>query len=150
MSKRDILSILPFENPIVKLEVSGEVLRAALEHGVSAMHLAAESGRFPQVAGMRFRYDARRPVGSRVLDVEVAGRPLDENRRYSLAVNGYLAGGGDGYAMLRGQRFLLAPENGLSETDELIGALAAASAQAPIAPKVDGRIERIDSPAAPH
>lgn len=149
LSKRDILSILPFENPIVKLEISGEVLRAALEHGVSAMHLAAESGRFPQVAGMRFRYDARRPVGSRVLDIEVAGRPLDENRRYSLAVNGYLAGGGDGYAMLRGQRFLLAPENALSETDEVIGALAAASAKAPIAPKVDGRIERIDSPVAP-
>ena len=35
LTKRDVLSILPFENPIVKIEVKGATLRAALEHGVS-------------------------------------------------------------------------------------------------------------------
>ena len=143
LSKRDILSILPFENPIVKLDVPGRVLRQALENGLSEIHLSNESGRFPQVSGIRFRYDARRPVGSRLLDVLVAGAPLEDERHYALAVNGYIAAGGDGYTMLRGLPFLLAPENALSETAEVIEVLAA---QSPITPLSDGRIERVTTP----
>jgi 2',3'-cyclic-nucleotide 2'-phosphodiesterase (5'-nucleotidase family) len=143
LTKRDILSILPFENPIVKLDVPGSVLRQALEHGLAEIDLSNESGRFPQVSGMRYRYDARRPVGSRLLDVKVAGAPLDDARHYALAVNSYLAGGGDGYAMLRGLPYLLAPENALSETAEVIEALAKGS---PITPATDGRIERVTQP----
>lgn len=143
LSKRDILSILPFENPIVKLDVPGRVLRQALEHGLAEIDLSNESGRFPQVSGIRYRYDARRPVGSRLVDVQVAGAPLDAVRRYALAVSGYLAGGGDGYAMLQGLPYLLAPENALSETAEVIEALAKGS---PIAPGTDGRIERVAQP----
>ena len=59
LSKRDILSILPFENPIVKLDVPGRVLRQALEHGLAEIDVSNESGRFPQVSGIRYRYDAR-------------------------------------------------------------------------------------------
>ena len=140
LSKRDILSILPFENPIVKLEVPGKVLRQALEHGLAEIDQSNESGRFPQVSGIRYRYDTRRPVGSRLIDVQVAGAPLDDARHYALAVNSYLAGGGDGYAMLHGLPYLLAPENALSETAEVIEALAKGS---PIAPATDGRIERV-------
>jgi 5'-nucleotidase len=143
LSKRDILSILPFENPIVKLDVPGSVLRQALEHGLAEIDVSNESGRFPQVSGIRYRYDAHRPAGSRLLDVQVAGAPLEATRHYALAVNGYLAGGGDGYAMLRGLPYLLAPENALSETAEVIEALAKNS---PIAPATDGRIERIGQP----
>jgi 5'-nucleotidase len=143
LSKRDILSILPFENPIVKLDVPGRVLRRALEHGLAEIDVSVESGRFPQVSGMRYRYDLRRPVGARLVDVQVGGQPLDDQRHYALAVNGYLASGGDGYAMLRGLPYLLAPENALSETAEVIEALARRS---PIAPGTDGRIERTAAP----
>jgi 5'-nucleotidase len=137
LSKRDILSILPFENPIVKLDVSGKTLRAALEHGLSQIHESKESGRFPQVSGLGYVYDARQPVGKRLTQVTVAGVPLDDQRRYSLALAAYLAKGGDGYEMLKGQPFLISPENALSEIAEAIEALAAGS---PIAPKVEGRI----------
>lgn len=139
LTKRDILSILPFENPIVKLEVKGAVLRAALEHGLAEIHVSQESGRFPQVAGLRFRYDPRRPPGERVEEVHINAAPLAPEKSYALAVNQYLASGGDGYLMLRGRRYLLAPENALSETAEVIEALAA---QGKIAPQTDGRISR--------
>jgi 5'-nucleotidase len=141
LTKRDILSILPFENPIVKLDVSGQVLRQALEHGLAEIDQSNESGRFPQVSGIRYRYDARRPAGSRLVDVTVAGVPLDAARHYGLAVNSYLAGAGDGYTMLPSQRYLLSPENALSETAEVVEVL---SSNSPIAPAVDGRIERLD------
>lgn len=141
LSKRDILSVLPFENPIVKLQAPGRVLRQALEHGLAEIDQSNESGRFPQVSGIRYRYDARRPVGSRLLDVQVAGAPLDEARSYSLAVSGYLAHGGDGYTMLSSLSYLLSPENALSETAEVVEVLSQTS---PIAPVTDGRIERVD------
>lgn len=141
LTKRDILSILPFENPIVKLEVPGRMLRQALEHGVAEMHASQESGRFPQVAGLRFGYDARRPAGQRVVEVTVNGAPLEDDRRYALAVNFYLATGGDGYPMYRDLRYLLSPENALSETAEVIEALAKSGK---IAPQTDGRIKRLD------
>lgn len=142
LTKRDLLSILPFKNKVVKLEVTGATLHAALEHGVSTSAEDAEPGRFLQVAGLRFTFDGSRPPGSRVVDVTVNGQPLDENRKYSLATTNFLTDGGDGYAMLKGARLLISPEQGPSDFEVLRRAVAIAKS---VAPKVDGRIKRLDS-----
>jgi 5'-nucleotidase len=144
LAKRDILSILPFEDLVVTLEVTGAVLRAALEHGVSTVGVQREPGRFPQISGLRFAYDARRPAGSRVTSVSVNGEPLDGQRTYKLATSTFLLDGGDGYAMFRGARVLVKPEEGPLEADVVLAALAAAGE---IAPQTDGRIKRLDQPA---
>lgn len=142
LMKRDLLSILPFKNKVVKLELTGATLRAALEHGVSRSAEDGEPGRFPQVAGIRFTFDASRPAGSRLIDVTVNGQPLDDNRTYTLATTDFLAiDGGDGYAMLKGARLLISPEQGQSDFDILRRAVVAARS---IAPKIDGRIKRLD------
>jgi 5'-nucleotidase len=142
LTKRDLLSILPFKNKVVKLELSGATLRAALEHGVSRSAEDAEPGRFPQVAGLRFTFDARRQPGSRVVEVTVNGQPLDDNRKYTLATTNFLAiDGGDGYAMLTGARLLISPEQGQSDFDILRRAVVVAKS---IAPRTDGRIKRLD------
>lgn len=143
LMKRDLLSILPFKNKVVKLELTGAALLAALEHGVSRSAEDGEPGRFPQVAGLRFSFDASRPPGSRVVDVTVNGQPLDNNRTYTLATTNFLAiDGGDGYAMLKGARLLISPEQGQSDFDILRRAVVAARS---IAPKIDGRIKRLDN-----
>ncbi len=143
LTKRDLLSILPFTNKVVKLELTGARLRAALEHGVSRSAEDGEPGRFPQVAGLRFTFDARRPPGSRVVDVTVNGQPLDDNRKYTLATTNFLAiDGGDGYAMLKGARLLILPERSQSDFDILRRTVEAARS---IAPKADGRIKRLDN-----
>ena len=140
--KRDLLSILPFKNKVVKLELTGATLRAALENGVSRSAEEGEPGRFPQVAGIRFTFDARRPPGSRIVDVTVNGQPLDNNKKYTLATPTFLAiDGGDGYAMLKGARLLISPEQGQTDFDILQRAVAAAKS---IAPRTDGRIKRLD------
>ncbi|MBA2524396.1 MAG: 5'-nucleotidase C-terminal domain-containing protein [Pyrinomonadaceae bacterium] len=143
LTKRDLLSILPFKNKVVKLELSSATLRAALEHGVSRSAEDGEPGRFPQVAGLRFTFDASRPPGSRVVDVTVDGQLLADNRKYTLATTNFLAvDGGDGYAMIKGARLLILPEQGQSDFDILRRAIAAARS---IAPKTDGRIKRLDN-----
>ncbi|HEV7475628.1 MAG TPA: bifunctional UDP-sugar hydrolase/5'-nucleotidase, partial [Pyrinomonadaceae bacterium] len=107
LTNRDVLSILPFKNKVVKVELSGATLRQALEHGVARSAEDAEPGRFPQVSGIRFSFDARRPPGSRIVDLTVNGKPLDEKQNYTLATSDYVAiDGGDGYAMLKGARVL--------------------------------------------
>ena len=143
LTKRDILSILPFEDPIVTLEVTGAALRAALEHGVSTVGHEQEPGRFPQVSGLRFAYDARRPAGSRVTSASVNGQPLDERKTYRVATTTFLRDGGDGYTMFRDARVLIKPEEGPVEANVVLTALAAAKE---IAPQTDGRIQRLDKP----
>jgi 5'-nucleotidase len=144
LTKRDVLSILPFPNPVVKLEVSGATLRKALEHGVSRSAEDAEPGRFPQVSGLRFTFDATRAAGSRVIEVTVGGQPLDDRKLYTLATSSFVAiDGGDGYDMFRGARFLIKAEQAEKAPEALRKAIAAAKT---IAPRIEGRITRKDEP----
>ena len=141
LSKRDMLAILPFENPVVKVQVTGAVLRAALENGVSQVVEESESGRFPQVSGVQFDFDGRKPVGSRVVKLTVNGQPLDEKKIYTLACTSFVANGGDGYAMLKGAKTLIDPPSAQIDSTVLAKAIAAAGE---IAPKVEGRSKRLD------
>ncbi len=137
LRRGDVLRILPFANKVVKLGVSGETLRLALENGLSQVENTA--GRFPQVSGIRYVFDPRRPPGSRLVSVTVNGQPLDEKAQYTLATFDFLSGGGDGYAMLRSASVLVKPENGPMDSDLLLERLR----QGPIAPVPDGRIQRV-------
>jgi 5'-nucleotidase len=142
LTRRDVLSILPFKNKVVKVEVSGATLRQALEHGVARSAEDAEPGRFPQVSGIRFTFDARRPPGARIVDITINGKPLAEKKTYTLAASDYIAlDGGDGYEMLKRARVLLPRERAQFDSDILQAAIAAKKV---IAPKTDGRIKRLD------
>jgi 5'-nucleotidase len=142
LTQRDVLSILPFPNPVVKLEVTGATLRAALEHGISRSREDKQPGRFPQVSGLRFTFDASRAAGSRLLEVTVGGKPLDDRETYTLATTTFLAvEGGDDYQMLRNQRFLIKPEEAMRAPEILRKAIAGVPS---ISPRTDGRIKRLD------
>ncbi|MGI8917699.1 MAG: bifunctional metallophosphatase/5'-nucleotidase, partial [Pyrinomonadaceae bacterium] len=141
LTKRDLLSIIPFKNKVVKLELTGAALRTMLEHGVARSAEDTQPGRFPQVSGIRFTFDTARPAGSRVVEVKVNGVPLDETKKYTLATADFLAEGGDGYEILKSARVLIGKEQGLSDFDVVRGAMGSR----PIAPKVDGRIKRLDN-----
>lgn len=135
----DVLTVLPFQNTLFTMELSGENLVAALEHGVNGVEEGA--GRFPQVGGMRFKLDLSvAPNEGRVSDVEVMGEngwePIDLSATYAIVTNDFMAGGGDGYAMLR--------DGGTNRYDtaiDLAEVLARyLSDNEPFAPSLDGRI----------
>jgi 5'-nucleotidase len=141
---RDVLSILPFKNKLVKIEVSGETLRAALEHGVSRSAEDSQPGGFPQISGMSFTFDATRPPGARVIEVKVNGRPLEATRRYSLTTTTFIGlDGGDGYAMFKGATVLIPSDRAPLDSDVLKREISRARR---IGPKVQGRILRLDTP----
>lgn len=142
LTVRDVLSILPFGNDLAVIEVTGDVLREALEHGVSLTAPGAEPGRFPQVSGLRFSFDASKPAGSRVSGVTVGGKPLDPKKSYTLVTTSFVAGGGDQYAMFKGRPDVLKTK--LTDSGVLRKAIEDTKT---IAPQTDGRIRRLDTPA---
>lgn len=135
LSRRDVLTELPFGNRTVKLAVTGDMIRAALENGVSDVANAA--GRFPQVSGLTFTADLMRPAGQRVDNIMIGGKPLDPAASYTLATNDYMAGGGDGYVALEAGTPLLGTRDGKLMANDVMAYIAA---QKTVAPKVEGRI----------
>ena len=104
LTRRDILTELPFGNITQLTEISGSQVLTALENGVSQVDKGA--GRFPHVSGMTFVYDPTAEAGKRVSEVLVAGAPLEAARLYKVAVNDYMLGGGDGFTSLGGGRMI--------------------------------------------
>jgi 5'-nucleotidase len=143
LTKRDVLSTLPYNNRVVKIQLTGAILREALEHGVASLGVEAQPGRFPQVSGIRYAFDTSRPPGKRITSITINGKPLDDSKTYTLATTSYVAiDAGDGYDMFRKGTLVIRPEQAPSETDILLKAIAAVPA---IAPKTDGRITRVDA-----
>jgi 5'-nucleotidase len=92
-----LFEVQPSQNSLVKVTVTGRQLRKVLEHALDSGRPAAH------VAGATVRYDPRRPAGRRIRGIEVGrGRKLEPNADYTLAIDDFLATGGEGYAMLAG------------------------------------------------
>ncbi len=144
LTKRAVLSMLPFNNDIVKVELTGKTLREIVEHGVARSAEDPEPGRFPQVSGMSYKFDASKPAGKRVTEILVGGKPLDENKNYTVATSDFLvSAGGDGYTMFKDAKILT--EKGTAKKDAAIVQMAIDnSPNKTISPKLEGRIVRIN------
>lgn len=104
ITRGQVITVLPFGNEVVTLTLNGAELKAVLENGVSQMPGA--SGRFPQVSGLCFTYDISAASGSRVTsavrqaaDGSCTGAVVDLTSAgsYTLAINDFMAVGGDEY-----------------------------------------------------
>ncbi len=97
----EVLTVLPFGNNLVTLDLTGNEILAALEHSVSA----PGAGAFMQVSGLKFKYDPVKPVGERVWHVEALTadgyEELQPDKTYRVATNAFTADGGDGYSMFK-------------------------------------------------
>ena len=129
----EVLTVLPFQNTLSTFRISGATLVAALENGVSQVEEV--KGRFPQVAGVSFTFNASAEVGSRISNVMVGGAAVDLAKMYGAVSNNYVRNGGDGYKMFRDA--VDAYDYGPDLADVTAEYLAA---QSPYTPYTDGRI----------
>ena len=138
LTRRDILTELPFGNVTVVTELPGNQILLALENGVSRVEDGA--GRFPQVSGLSYAFDASAEAGSRVSEVMVGGAPLEADKLYKVAVNDYILGGGDGYAALGGGRIITdGPTGNLVAND----VMAYVEKLGTVTMAVEGRIKKL-------
>ena len=133
----DIYRLMPFDNVVVALDLTGAELRAVLER-----HFAP--GRFPGMewSGLFVEASRRQAAGTvKITAVTVGGRPLDATKVYRVATNSFLAAGGDGFSTFRrGRRRARA---GLVR-DALAAALKAGS---PLTPPAEARLRvRVPTP----
>lgn len=121
----DALSVLPFGNSLVVMDLTGEELVAAIDNGLTWAYDSVESrirstGAWPQVAGMTVTYclatvadlqadPALLPPapcadslleGGVVKRVEIGSEELALDQTYRIVTNNFMAGGGDFYASL--------------------------------------------------
>ena len=135
LTRRDIQSELPFGNKTVVMEVSGQVIIDALENGFS--RIEDGSGRFPQISGINVVVNPNAEPGSRVVEVNQNGAPLDPEGTFVFAVNNYLAGGGDGYGMFADQKRIVNEYAGVLDAVQVFNYI---SSKGTVAPEVEGRI----------
>ena len=139
LTRRDIQSELPFGNRTVKLQVTGEQLLEALEHGVSKVEEGA--GRFPSTSGLAMTWSRSAAPGERVKSVTVNGKPLEMTATYTVATNDFMAKGGDGYVVFTEAKTLLDAAAAKYMATMVMDFVAAAGE---VAPKIEGRVAAVD------
>lgn len=77
-----IFEIMPFENSVTLIELSGKDMQTLLS-------FIAKTGGQP-VSGLSMQIKDNKPI-----HVEIAGQPFDSNRTYKMVTYDYLANGGD-------------------------------------------------------
>ncbi|WP_046157724.1 bifunctional UDP-sugar hydrolase/5'-nucleotidase UshA [Chromobacterium vaccinii] len=89
VSYKDVLKVFPFGSTLAYVDMSGA---EALDYLKAAARMTPGAGAFAQFAGVRLRI-----VGGELQQAEVAGKPIAPAKRYRVAINSFMASGGDGY-----------------------------------------------------
>lgn len=92
----ELFAVQPFDNQLVRMELTGDQIRALLEQ-----QFQPDRTRILQVSGLTYSYDSTRPAGARVGAIALdGGAPIDPAAVYTVAVNSFIATGGDGFSVL--------------------------------------------------
>ncbi len=138
----DAFTVFPFGNQIATTVVTGANLWKALENGVGGNYPG--DGRFPQISGFKFSFDASKPVGSRIVEVtKLDGTPIaKDNKEYTLTTLDFVIYGGDGYVNVFSPA---QPKVQGALLDVFVDALKAdlAAKKVTQVPAADGRIKKV-------
>lgn len=158
-----LCTVFPFGNTVALVTITGEQLLEALE--ASTFSTPTAIGGFPQVSGIVYEintgvefvngeqypdstYFAPANPGSRVTIKSVGGQAFDPKAEYTIAVNNFMAAGGDTYYVFNEASFNYDTEVVDSEAliDYVINGLGGVIGEEYKAPQ--GRITIVNEPAA--
>lgn len=110
--RRDILNAYPYTNTLTVLEITGAVLRRAMERSAEYFTRNADGSlrvsdcflepkvehyNYDYYAGMTYAYDIARPVGERVVELTFNGTPVKDTDVFTACLSSYRASGTGGY-----------------------------------------------------
>lgn len=130
ITPRDVFNVLPFDNTLSAVSVTGQFLKDLMEDKV------AYGGSGLYVAGMRLKIDLAKPRGERVVEFDIGGKPYVADKTYRLVTTDYLLEGNSGMERLMPLRDQAAVESGTYMRDAVIEYIRDHS---PLEPKLDGR-----------
>lgn len=94
----NVYDALPFVNSLVVCEMTGKQIKEVLEQGFSL-----ERGMI-QVSGLAAKYDLSKPLGKRLVSLEIGGKAADDGKIYRVATNSFIWEGGDLYQTFLGTK----------------------------------------------
>ncbi len=134
ITRGSIYEVMPFDNTVFTMGLTAREVRMALEQ-------ALKFGRVTQVSGIRYRFDSKRPALDRVLELtDAKGAPLDSTKTFKVAVNDFMATGGDNYDVLSGGKDR--QPTSLLVREALETYVSGLGAEGPLSLMLDGRIKR--------
>ena len=111
----DLFELLPFENALVDVELTGAQLRQVITSRPEKC----------RVSGLVGRWDPQAPAGARLSLQHGDGTPLRDERLYRVVTNSFVATGGDGFSGWDAGRVTM---RGETVRDAVAAAIARASA----------------------
>lgn len=93
----DVLSMYPFTNDVMSLEISGKDLKAIMSHAADL-----KNGMLHVSSTVQFKYDSTKPLGQRIVAFTIKGKPVEDNRRYTVALDSFIGKGGGGFTFTKG------------------------------------------------
>ncbi|WP_051283930.1 bifunctional metallophosphatase/5'-nucleotidase [Desulforegula conservatrix] len=99
--------LLPFQNKLILLELTGKEVKTAIETGLADAD--GSGGGFTYVAGMRYSADSSKPAWQRLVKAEYKNDSgkwilLNDSAKYRIITNSYLSGGGNGYDVFKNSK----------------------------------------------
>ena len=128
----ELFAIQPFGNDIVTLNITGEQVRTLLNQ-----QFAADRNRIMQISGLKYTWSNNLPLGQKVIDIYLPdGSKIDPTAVYNVAVNNFMADGGDGFVVLKEGKNRVTRSSDLDALVEYIKSFNGSS----ISAKIEGRI----------
>ena len=131
----DVYNMVPTQGTLITYRMSGQVIKNVLESAIDNvlnedpyLQLGGDMVRF---AGMQVRYDESKPLGNRLVEILVGGKPLDLQKDYAIASANTQFHTAPGAEKVR--------DTGKIAVEELIRYIEKTT---PIAPKLDDRIRK--------
>lgn len=132
----ELFTIQPFANDLVRMDLTGAQVKTVLEQ----QWADPIRPRILQVSGLAVQYDGSRASGERIVSVRKDGVELDAAVLYSVTVNSFLAGGGDGFVELpNGVNRVVGPVDLDALVEYVLG-----FGNVPVSASIEGRITRMN------
>jgi 2',3'-cyclic-nucleotide 2'-phosphodiesterase / 3'-nucleotidase len=120
ITRRDVESNFVFPNSIIKLEITGKILKDALEKSATYFERSGQEIKIsksflsPKVEhynydvydNITYEIEVNAKVGSKIKNLKYKGKQILPNQKLTLALNNYRANGGGDYVMFKGAKVL--------------------------------------------
>ncbi len=128
ITMRDVISTYVFPNTLFVLEISGHILKEAMEkcatffktNGNISISDAYEIPKreyynYDMFDGVDYTLDIKLPIGKRVVSISKNGIELDLDKTYTIVMNNYRAAGGGNFTMFQNKKIIKTIEKDMVE-----------------------------------
>lgn len=131
----DLFNLLPFDNQLVVMELTGADLIALFQQASSLKRGLL------QISGGSYSFSHHDQNKYSLTDLKVQGKPVNETTLYRVVTNSFLADGGDYFMAFQNGKKL---QQGRQQRDVVLDYINRQNASGPINLKIEGRITTSD------